>query len=181
MCECSSRLVLWIDQELPVEEAAAVSKHVEDCRDCFEQAERFRTVSRLFSEQVHISPLRPVRAVRPAWSLVPAAIAAGVVMALVLPARHPVTTQGGSSPALLSGSAFAPRAVEVAVPVPVTPQAVRHTRRARTAWQPVPPTVQIMIPADALYPPGAVPDGFDFVADLSLSPDGTAAGLALRP
>ena len=181
MCEFSSRLVPWIDQELPVEEAAAVSKHVADCGDCREQAGRFREVSRQFSEHVHISRLRPVRVVRPAWLLIPAAIAAGIVMALVPPARHPVAAPSDGSPTGVIAPAFAPRAVEALVPVPAAVQAVHHTRRARAAWQPVPPTIQIMIPADALYPPGAVPDGFDFVADLSLSPDGSAVGLALRP
>ena len=180
MCE-SSRLIAWIDGELPVEDAAAVSRHLVECQDCREQAERFREVSRLFSEHVHISPLRPARALHTAWLLIPAAIAAGVVMALMLPARHPVAAPNKGLHPLTTSPALAPAAVSTPAKAPVAARIARNVRRGPAAWQPMPPTVQIMIPADALFPPGAVPPGFDFVADLSLSPDGSAAGLALRP
>jgi hypothetical protein len=43
------------------------------------------------------------------------------------------------------------------------------------------PTIQILIPADALFPPGALPEGVDFVADLRLAAEGSPARLALRP
>jgi hypothetical protein len=46
---------------------------------------------------------------------------------------------------------------------------------------PAQPTIEIAIPSDALFPPGAVPEGFAFVADLSLAQDGSPAELALRP
>ena len=49
------------------------------------------------------------------------------------------------------------------------------------AWQPAEQTIQIIIPADALFPPGAFPEGVSFVADLRLAADGSAGGLALRP
>ena len=48
-------------------------------------------------------------------------------------------------------------------------------------WPLVEPAVQIAIPAEALFPLGAVPQGVDFVADLSIAPDGSAKRLRLEP
>ena len=41
--------------------------------------------------------------------------------------------------------------------------------------------IQIAIPADEMFPPGAVPEGIHFVADLTIAPDGSAERLQLRP
>jgi len=41
--------------------------------------------------------------------------------------------------------------------------------------------IYIAIPADALFPPGAFPEGVGFVADVSLRPDGSAQRLRLQP
>src|SRR5712692_7286944 len=43
------------------------------------------------------------------------------------------------------------------------------------------PEIQIAIPAEALFPPGAVPEGFQFMADVSIGADGSAQSLRLRP
>ena len=48
-------------------------------------------------------------------------------------------------------------------------------------WQLVQPAIQIAIPAEAMFPPGAVPDGVNFTADLTISTDGSAQGLVLEP
>jgi hypothetical protein len=74
---------------------------------------------------------------------------------------------------------------------PARPQATRtvaaHVKQkskhlpAQTVWMPAEPTVQIVIPADALLPPGALPDGINFVADLQLAANGSPASVALRP
>jgi hypothetical protein len=41
--------------------------------------------------------------------------------------------------------------------------------------------IQIAFPADEMFPPGAVPEGMHFVADVTISPDGSAERLRLRP
>jgi hypothetical protein len=41
--------------------------------------------------------------------------------------------------------------------------------------------IQIAIPADEMFPPGAVPEGMHFVADLTIAADGSAERLRLRP
>lgn len=43
------------------------------------------------------------------------------------------------------------------------------------------PSVQIAISAAAIFPPGAVPDGIDFVADLSIGADGSVQQVRLQP
>jgi hypothetical protein len=41
--------------------------------------------------------------------------------------------------------------------------------------------IQIAIPAEAMFPPGALPEGVNFVADVSLGADGTVEQLRLQP
>jgi len=43
------------------------------------------------------------------------------------------------------------------------------------------PSVQIAIAAAAMFPPGAVPEGVSFVADLSIGADGSARQVRLQP
>lgn len=43
------------------------------------------------------------------------------------------------------------------------------------------PSVQIAISATAIFPPGALPDGIDFVADLSIGADGSVQQVRLQP
>jgi hypothetical protein len=43
------------------------------------------------------------------------------------------------------------------------------------------PVIQIAIPADEMFPPGAVPQGMNFVADVAIAADGSAERLRLRP
>jgi hypothetical protein len=55
------------------------------------------------------------------------------------------------------------------------PKYTRKTERAApfalpTGWSPAEPTVEIALPADALFPPGAVPLGFSFIADVRPQP-----------
>jgi anti-sigma factor RsiW len=46
---------------------------------------------------------------------------------------------------------------------------------------PARPAIKIAIPSDAMFPPGAVPEGVSFVADVMLGPDGSAERLRLEP
>jgi Putative zinc-finger len=46
---------------------------------------------------------------------------------------------------------------------------------------PAEPPIQIDIPADAMFPPGAFPPGMTFSADLTISADGSPERLGLRP
>ena len=48
-------------------------------------------------------------------------------------------------------------------------------------WVANEPSVQIAISAAAMFPPGAVPEGIDFVADLSIGADGSVQQVRLQP
>jgi Putative zinc-finger len=43
------------------------------------------------------------------------------------------------------------------------------------------PHIEIAIPAEAMFPPGALPPGMSFTADLTISADGSPEGLGVRP
>ena len=43
------------------------------------------------------------------------------------------------------------------------------------------PPIEIAIPADAMFPPGAVPPGMSFTAELTIAADGSPEQLGLRP
>jgi hypothetical protein len=179
MCKFSSKLIAWLDKELPDAEAAAMDQHVAACRECREQADKFRQVSHSFAVYARAVPPLGAGSPRRRW-LVPAAAAAAVLAVILLWPHGRANTQ------------LEVRRTE-AVPLKpvVTPRvpaiAVHHSRVRRkvqtqaAAWQPVEPTIQIVIPADALFPPGAFPEGVGFVADLRLAADGSAGTLALRP
>jgi hypothetical protein len=47
-------------------------------------------------------------------------------------------------------------------------------------WVSDEPTIQIAIPAEAMFPPGAVPEGTTFIANLRMTPDGALQGLSLQ-
>jgi hypothetical protein len=52
---------------------------------------------------------------------------------------------------------------------------------AAAGWQLAEPAIQITIPAEAVLPPGAAPEGVSFVAEVSIAPDGSAQQLFLQP
>ncbi len=43
------------------------------------------------------------------------------------------------------------------------------------------PAVEISVPADAIFPPGAIPEGVSFTADVTMASDGSAEQIRLRP
>jgi len=49
------------------------------------------------------------------------------------------------------------------------------------SWIPPQAAVEIAIPAEAMFAPGAVPQGVSFSAELVIAPDGSAQQLRLRP
>ncbi len=183
MCEFSSKLIAWLDNELPEAEAAAVDHHITLCRECREQADEFREVSHAFAVYAKAVPPGPARSPNP-WLLVPSAIAAAVLAVLLLwPGRLPNTKPviQRRADAQLPLPLIVPRKAAQAVATVLRPRIRRHVQAQAAPWMPAEPTIRIMIPADALFPPGAFPEGVGFVADLRLAADGSPSGLALRP
>jgi hypothetical protein len=60
-------------------------------------------------------------------------------------------------------------------------RAPARNARQNESQLPAEPAIQIAIPDDAIFPPGAIPDGFEFVADVTIAPDGSTQRLQLQP
>jgi hypothetical protein len=199
MCEFSGKLIAWLDRELSVEEIAEVERHLAGCSECRSGVEAYKRVSGEFDAYCDATMASNARREAPRWA--PVAIAAGAVTALValflaMPRARVEAPVSHSSQAAIAAS---PAVAAAAVPAAIRPTMQRVHRRAAAAsvsiWNQHPsplqnensyflpdgPMIQIAIPADEMFPPGAVPEGIHFVADLTIAADGSAERLSLRP
>jgi anti-sigma factor RsiW len=201
MCEFSGKLVAWLDRELPAEEAAEVERHLENCSECRAGVEAYRSVSGEISEYCDAALASSARNVAPQWWK-PVALSAGAVAALValflaMPRTHVAPSEFHAPQVTMA----VPRIVVApATPAPVPAISVQRVHRRQIAapvsvrepdatpalhqnayMLPDEPMIQIAIPADEMFPPGAVPEGMHFVADMTIAPDGSADRLQLRP
>jgi len=180
MCDFSGKLIAWMDRELADDEAAAVERHVQGCAECRSQVDAFEDMSRaLVSYCDAVAELTP-RCSLPHWA--PMISGAAAVLALLLvflqPSVKPVpvplqVVQAQQAISLQT----APRAARPAHPR----HAISRKQTPSTNWELAEPAIQIAIPAEAIFPPGAVPEGVNFVAELSIAADGSAQGLRLQP
>lgn len=211
MCEYSGKLVAWIDGELPASEASEIECHVASCADCRSCLAEFRKVSGAFEayceEQARAAQGRQLLRLQPIlWT----AAAAILLAAIFGYSRWHVapTASRPSRTAIAATTSFSPVTMPAVEGVPVRLKPVHHrARRAATvpdnnsaaSPQPCPtrdcvpanmqaadpategPAIEIAIPADAMFPPGAVPDGVSFFADLSIGADGTVQQVRLQP
>lgn len=187
MCDSSGRLVAWMDGELAGAEAAVVERHVGACAECRERVAAYEEVSRGFAAYCN-AMLETAMATKaqhklPRWVPVAAgaaAVVAAVVLLLALPPR--TVKQVPAVPQV--GVATPPAALEIpnAPFKPVAKRPIAARRKPQPAnWAMAEPAIQIAIPADAMFPPGAVPEGVSYIANLSLTSDGSVQGLRLRP
>jgi hypothetical protein len=210
MCDYSGKLtgklIAWLDRELPAEEAAEVERHLAGCSECRSDAETYKLVSGEIDAYCDAAITSSGPRVAHRW--VPVASAAGAVAAVVIlflamPGAHvqpsPFHAPQAARPrAAQSVIASSPAAVVTGVPASLS--SIQKTHRRLSAIpafirkaNPAPaqnqnanlqldePMIQIAIPADEMFPPGAVPEGMHFVADLTIGPDGSAERLRLRP
>ena len=187
MCNFSGKLVAWIDGELAVAEAADAERHVQSCPECQRRVAAYKEVSRLVVQycdaaatQPNPMPRRkPVRWV-PALS---GAAAAAVVLLFML---RPSSLKPVSVPMPAAKTSPAP-VLEAPHTTPVHETTGKVQRRhaiarpqpARPNWA-FEPAIQIAIPGESMFPPGAVPEGITFIADLSVAPDGSVQGLRME-
>ena len=184
MCDFEGRLVAWMDGELAENEAAEIDQHVGVCEECRAQLSAYEEVSRGFAVYYDASTRTATAADAhrklPLW--VPIAAAAAVAAVLLL-ALLPRSVKQLPSPPLVALAATP--TVQETVTKPVKPMQPRHiaTRRKapRASWAMAEPAIQIAIPADAMFPPGAVPEGVTYVANLSFAADGSVQGFRLQP
>jgi anti-sigma factor RsiW len=198
MCDYSGNLIDWLDRELPADEAAEVERHLEVCSECRSHVDAYKQVCSEFDAYCDEAFASNVRRSVPRW--VPVVSAAGAVTALV--ALFLAWPRIHVEPPAFRQPQVAVAASQVVVarvsPDPVSPIQRVHRRQAVTpvpienaiaepaqnqndhSW-PDKPVIQIAIPADEMFPPGAVPEGMHFVADLTIAADGSVERLRLRP
>jgi anti-sigma factor RsiW len=184
MCEAQMKLVAWLDGELSRDEAASVQRHVEGCRDCAGLLARYERVNKAFSGYRDAVAAEKTRS--GVWKWVPvlsgAVAVATVLLFLVFSRAHtvPLTTIAPTKPAAAIPVVEAHgAAVSARKPIrkrrAVTPVQVQNAK-----WQPTETAVQIAIPVEAMFPPGAMPQGMNFIAELSIDADGFVKQVRLR-
>jgi anti-sigma factor RsiW len=179
MCEYSEKLVAWLDRELPPDEASRLERHLPGCSECPQRIAAYVEVSAAMAGYCN-SVMAASSTRRPSWRVL--AGAGAVAAALLLLSFFP-RTPAGRIP-IPAPPGISPPAIAFEQP-PVAARNVprRHIGkpvRVQNATEQL-PEIEIAIPAEALFPPGAVPEGFQFVADISIGADGSAQSLRLRP
>jgi hypothetical protein len=188
MCELSGKLMAWLDHELESDEMACVQRHIEVCIECRGQLETYREVSGTFAAYLDAVLAAKARRRVPRWvPVVSGAAAVGIAAAAFL-VFQPMRVE----PLVPSPSRnTAPSATVLeAAPAPTIQSKTVHRRHplspvqsqiANANWRPAELAIQIAIPAESMFPPGAVPEGITFTADVSIAADGSAQQIRLRP
>ena len=167
MCDVKAKLVAWLDRELTPDEAGALERHVEECHECRHWLATYERVSQTFD--AYCDAMMAAKAARRArW--VP--VLAGALIASTAACLAFLRTRVPGPP-------------PVAEPILHKPMIRRYhpapdARKLVTQEQPMDAAIQIVIPAEAMFPPGAVPNGINFIADLRIAPDGSVKQIRLR-
>jgi anti-sigma factor RsiW len=182
MCDAQAKLVAWLDRELSPDEADNVRRHIKECQECRGHLARYKKVSETFDvycDAVMAAKRRPVSRWVP---MLASAVVAAVLIFLVFPRKR------AEPPPILAPTIVA-TAMPASRPHPSELPALKTIRRRRAVspvqdpapkWQPIETAVQIAIPAEAMFPPGAMPKGMNFIAELSIAPDGSVQQVRLR-
>lgn len=203
MCDFAGKLIALLDQELAEDDAAAVKRHLQGCPECRRRFEEYRHMSDAFDrycdaccEAVAVSqPRGEFR--RRVLAISGVAVAAAVAMFFLFPLRWRV--QPGAAPiapVVDVTKTLLPQA-DAAQPISSEVRPIARSKRQKgteqvkqkaterqsvePGWLASEPAVEIAIPADAIFPPGAVPEGVGFTADVMIAPDGSAQQIRLRP
>ena len=193
MCDYKGRLVAWMDGELAENDAAVVEQHVRACAECRDCVAAYEEASRGFAAYydatLQSATATPARRKLPRWVPVVAGAAAVLAAAVLLVSLLPrfvkpvpavpqaaVTRPPVASPPVAVEPAAKP--VQTVAPVQRRHVAARK-KAANTNWAMADPAVQIAIPGEAMFPPGAVPEGVNYIANVSLT-DGSVQGIRLQ-
>jgi len=184
MCDAKAKLVAWLDRELTPDDASTVERHVEGCHECRRWVATYERMSKTFDAYCDaVMAAKAPRRARWAPVLVGALIAAAAVCLAFLRTR--VVPPTVMEPRAAIGSAAVPELPLATQPILHKPMIRRrrpapHIRELATQEQPMDAAIQIAIPAEAMFPPGAVPNGISFIADLRIAPDGSVKQVRLR-
>ncbi len=183
MCDFQAKLIAWLDHELLENQAAEVERHVQACEQCRAERERYEQVSRTFdaycdavmAAKTHRSVPRWIPAVSGALLAIAATVLLFTFQRPRIEPRPVVTPATTAAPVQILASE---PAVHRKIP---RRHAVLPVQEPSAKWQPAETAVQITIPAETMFAPGAIPEGMNFVAELSIGPDGSVERLRLRP
>ena len=187
MCDVQGKLIAWLDRELPTAEANEVERHVEQCRECQRWVATYGHVSETFD--AYCAAVMVAKEPRQVSRWVPvlasSLVAASIMLLVILRGR--VEPAPVLAPTVATASAPVPAPSLAAAPGPRKPTMRRHhmAQASRieerfTQGQPMDTAIQIAIPAEAMFPPGAMPAGVNFIADLRIAPDGSVQQVRLR-
>jgi hypothetical protein len=182
MCELSGKIIAWLDHELGQTQAADLEEHLEVCGECQRQLKAYSRASKAVDEYCDaiIAAQGRLRIWRPFPVLASAATAMAVLVLLLF-----VQGRVGRAPAQGPPAMAAQTAAPVRIGAPATIRHTKHIARLaeykRNIFPSAESAIQIAIPADAMFPPGAVPEGVSFVAELSIAADGSVQNLRLQP
>jgi len=191
MCDSSGKLIAWLDHELPENEAADVERHVRSCAECQSNVNAYEEAGSVFDAYCGAVLESKTQRRLPRWTPVlasAAATAAAVGLMLAFwPApveKLPLHSPGVAAPpaiAFRGGLTPNTRNPRRRVVAPVQNEMRNREQTEDENWMAAQPAIQIAIPGDAMFPPGAVPEGVSFVAYLNVAADGSAERLHLRP
>jgi hypothetical protein len=201
MCDRSNELVSWLDHELPETEAADVEGHLRDCAECRTCLDAYQRVDQAVGAYCDQVMAKPSDRKLPLWvPVLSGAMAAAVLFLIFRPGhadRLPPHAQGPAAPIAFQASSPAPRHEKphpwrAATLVARTNRPTRpdHAGLPRAAQGPAAgsslpmssdATIQIAIPVDTMFAPGALPEGMNVIAELRIASDGSAHDLRLRP
>jgi anti-sigma factor RsiW len=206
MCDFRTKLTAWLDGELSSGDAADVERHIQFCAECRDRVAAYRQVSAAFDGYCDaycegaLAPHHGQKLPRRKIAISGAATLAAAVAALFfivprarirllpVPVSVPVASATVVSSPIASAESSEPAPPEVKTVSHLAPNKRKLTPRAASRpqspepdWVAVEPEVEIAIPADAIFPPGTVPEDVGFTADVTIAPDGSAQQIRLRP
>jgi anti-sigma factor RsiW len=185
MCEYRTKLIFWLDHELDGEETSEVEAHVQACKECRHQVAVYGDVSRRFDAYCDATIEAKMPHSRPGWApALSGLVVAATVLLLVFPRARveaPPIQLAVHAP-IAAAVAVRDIASEPAAGKKILKRhAMKNVAEKPSNWLPSGGAVEIAIPAEAMFPPGAVPEGMNLIAELSIAPDGSVEGLRLRP
>jgi anti-sigma factor RsiW len=186
MCDVQGKLIGWIDRELPADQADEVERHVETCEGCRCWVATYGQVGEAFDAYCDavMAAKAPRRGSR--WvPVLPGAVVVAASVMLLAFLRTRVEPPPIVAPTVASASVPNPVPAPAAEPAPRKATIRRHRAAPRvqergTEMQAMDTAIEIAIPAEAMFPPGAVPNGINFIAELRIAPDGSVKQVRLR-
>ena len=185
MCDREAKLVAWLDGELPGDEAAAIRTHVRECQTCRSRITAYEKVSEDFDLYCNALFEAGTKPRTLPWIPVLATAAALVIITFIVylrtrvapsrPAFTPiVSAQPASIPAPVSAPGAAPG--KAARHKPASPPGKPRAPQ----WEPWETSVEIAIPAESVFAPGAMPEGMRLIGELRIGPDGSVRQVRFR-